>query len=48
MLDAPPAIYEGTVTGATMRLIVRVTETNEVIGMFTLSRDAAGRPVKCR
>jgi hypothetical protein len=47
MSDARPALYGGTVTSASMRLIVRLTDTNEVIGAFTLTRDAPGRVVKC-
>jgi hypothetical protein len=47
MPDAHPALYGGTVMSATMRLIVRLTDTNEVIGAFTLTRAAPGRVVKC-
>jgi hypothetical protein len=45
--DAHPAIYHGTMTGATIRLSVRITDTNDVIGTFTLARDNAGRVLKC-
>lgn len=45
--DAHAAIYGGTVTGAAMRLFFRLTDRNEVIGTFTLTRDMPGRVVKC-
>ncbi|HEV3063118.1 MAG TPA: hypothetical protein VGY48_33040 [Vicinamibacterales bacterium] len=45
--DSHPAAYVGSVTGATMMLSVRLTDTNEVIGTFALSRGSAGRVVKC-
>jgi hypothetical protein len=45
--DAHPAIYGGMVTGIAMRLIVRLTDTNEVIGTFTLTRGVPGRVFKC-
>jgi hypothetical protein len=45
--DSHPAAYAGSVTATTMVLTVRLTDTNEVIGTFTLSRDSPGRVVKC-
>jgi hypothetical protein len=45
--DSHPAAYLGSVTGTAMTLTVRLTDTNEVIGTFTLSRGSAGRVVKC-
>jgi hypothetical protein len=45
--DSHPAAYVGSVTETTMVLTVRLTDTNEAIGTFTLSRDSAGRVVKC-
>ena len=47
MPDSHPAAYVGSVTETTMVLTVRLTDTNEVIGTFTLSRDSPGRVVKC-
>jgi hypothetical protein len=47
MPDSHPAAYVGSVTKTTMVLTVRLTDTNEVIGTFTLSRDSPGRVVKC-
>ena len=41
------ASYVGTVTLATMRLTVRLTDTGEIVGTFTLVRGALGRVVKC-
>jgi hypothetical protein len=45
--DSHPAAYVGSVTATTMLLTVRLTDTNEVIGTFTLSRGSPGRVVKC-
>jgi hypothetical protein len=45
--DSHPAAYVGSVTETTMVLMVRLTDTNEVIGTFALSRDSQGRLVKC-
>jgi hypothetical protein len=47
MPDSRPAAYVGSVTETTMVLTVRLTDTNEVIGTFSLSRGAPGRVVKC-
>ena len=45
--DAHSATYAGTVEARTMQLAVRLTQTNELIGTFTLTRGAPGRVVKC-
>jgi hypothetical protein len=45
--DSHPAVYFGTVAGSTMVLTVQLTDTNAVIGTFTLVRDTQGRIVKC-
>jgi hypothetical protein len=37
--DSHPTAYVGSVTGTTMMLTVRLTDTNEAIGTFALSRD---------
>ena len=47
MPDSHPAAYVGSVTETMMVLTVRLTDTNETIGMFTLSRGSPGRVVKC-
>ena len=47
MPDSHPAAYIGSVTETTMVLTVRLMDTNEVIGTFTLSRGSPGRVVKC-
>ena len=47
MPDSHPAAYAGSVTGTTMVLTVRLTDTNEVFGTFTSSRGSPGRVVKC-
>jgi hypothetical protein len=45
--DSHPAVYAGLVTATTMTLTVRLTDTNEMIGTFTLSRGTPGRVVRC-
>ena len=45
--DSHPAVYFGSVTANTMALTVELTDTKEVIGMFTLVRDTPGRVLKC-
>jgi len=45
--DSHPAVYFGSVTANTMALTVELTDTREVIGMFTLVRNSPGRVVKC-
>jgi hypothetical protein len=45
--DSHPAVYFGSVTATTMSLTVRLTDTGEEMGPFTLSRGSAGRVVKC-
>ena len=45
--DSHPAAYVGSVAGTTMALTVRLTDTNEVIGTFTLTRGSPGLVVKC-
>jgi hypothetical protein len=45
--DSHPAAYVGSVNETTMVLMVRLTDTNEAIGTFTLSRDSPGRVLKC-
>ncbi len=45
--DSHPAAYVGLVTATTMTLTLRLTDTNEVVGSFTLLRDTPGRVVKC-
>lgn len=45
--DAHPATYLGAVLGATMELTVRLSETGQTVGTFTLVRDAPGRVLKC-
>lgn len=43
-----PAAYSGSVHGETMTLTVKLTNNNEVIGTFTLTRGSAGRVRKCK
>ena len=46
-LDRRPASYSGSVTRDHMTLTIRLTDTNETIGTFLLTRGAQGRVVKC-
>jgi hypothetical protein len=46
-LDLHPAVYAGTLTGNMMRLTVRLTDSNESIGSFTLAQGVSGRVLKC-
>ncbi|HEX9485938.1 MAG TPA: hypothetical protein VF976_02645 [Gemmatimonadales bacterium] len=46
-VDDHPALYTGRVVGATMTLDIRLTDTNESVGSFTLTRGTPGRLVKC-
>ena len=45
--DSHPASFSGSITQATMTLAIRVTDSNESIGSFVLTRGASGRVVKC-
>src|SRR5262249_37594556 len=45
--DSHPAMFSGTVSGSSMTLTIHLTDTNESIGSFTLSRGSPGRVVKC-
>jgi len=42
------ATYSGSVRGDRMTLTVRLTDTNEVLGTFTLKRGSSGRVFKCK
>jgi hypothetical protein len=45
--DSHPAIYSGTVASTTMTLTIRLSDTNESIGAFTLVSGSFGRVFKC-
>jgi hypothetical protein len=45
--DSHPALYSGTLTANTIRLTIRLTDINELIGPFTLTRGVTGRVFKC-
>jgi hypothetical protein len=45
--DSHPAIYTGSVRSNAMTLTIQQTDTNQVIGVFTLLRGTQGRVVKC-
>ena len=46
-LQVHPAIYVGVVTADTMRLTIRMTYPDLLVGTFMLTRGTAGRLVKC-
>ena len=46
-LDSHPASFAGSVASTTMMLTIRLTDTTEVIGGFTLTRGTVGRVFKC-
>jgi hypothetical protein len=46
-LDSHPALYSGTLSGNTMQLSIRLTDSGDVIGSFSLARGTAGRIAKC-
>ncbi|MEP6819521.1 MAG: hypothetical protein ABJA18_08295 [bacterium] len=41
------AIYTGSIKGDTMTLTVKLADTNDVVGTFTLTRGGRGRIFKC-
>ncbi len=41
-------IYSGTVVGNEMKLTVKLADSNELVGDFTLKRGAAGRVFRCK
>jgi hypothetical protein len=45
--DKHPARYTGGVDGDTMTLTVTLTDSNEVLGTFTLTRGRIARVFKC-
>ena len=44
---AVPARYEGTVRGRTMTIVVTLTDTQDVLGPYTLARGANPHVYKC-
>jgi hypothetical protein len=47
VLDSHPARYSGSVAKTTMVLTIRLADSNEMIGTFTLVRGSPGRILKC-
>ena len=45
--DSHPAIYAGLVASTTMTLTIRLSDTNEPVGTFTLVSGSSGRVFKC-
>ena len=45
--ESHPAIYSGRFTSTTMMLAIRLSDTSEPVGTFTLVPGSSGRVVKC-
>jgi hypothetical protein len=45
--DLHPAVYAGSLNGDTMTMTVQLTDTQTLIGTFTLTRGSPGRVLKC-
>jgi hypothetical protein len=45
--DTHPALYSGTISGVTMQLGIRLTDSGEMLGSFMLVGGAVGRVTKC-
>jgi hypothetical protein len=45
--DSHPALYAGSIKGDTITLSVKLTDTDEDVGTFTLKRGNVGRVLKC-
>jgi hypothetical protein len=45
--DSHPAVFSGSVNGDTMTMTVQLTDTQTLIGTFTLTRGSPGRVLKC-
>lgn len=46
--DSQSAIYSGSIKGDTITLTVRLEDSKEVLGTFTLKRGVSGRVFRCR
>jgi hypothetical protein len=42
-----PALYTGSISGNTMTLTIKLMDSNEDLGTFTLKHGSAGRVLKC-
>jgi hypothetical protein len=47
LLDAHPATFAGSVTATSMVVTIHLTDSNDIVGTFSLLRGATGRVVKC-
>jgi hypothetical protein len=45
--DTHPALYVVSTSGSVMTLTIRLTDSGETIGTFTLTRGVSGRVFKC-
>ena len=46
-VDSHPAVYSGAIASTTMTLTIRLSDTNETAGTFTLVSGSSGRVFKC-
>ena len=46
-LDSHPAMYVASMSGSVMTLTIRLTDSGELVGTFTLTRGSSGRVFKC-
>jgi hypothetical protein len=45
--DSHPALYVASMSGGTMTLTIRLADSGELVGTFTLTRGSSGRVFKC-
>ena len=46
-LDSHPAMYVASTSDSVMTLTIRLTDSGELVGTFTLTRGSSGRVFKC-
>jgi hypothetical protein len=46
-LDSRPALYVASMSGGVMTLTIRLGDSGELVGTFTLTRGSSGRVFKC-
>lgn len=45
--DSHPALYVASMSGGVMTLTIRLADSGELVGTFTLTRGSSGRVFKC-
>jgi hypothetical protein len=45
--DSHPALYVASISGGVMTLTIRLADSGELVGTFTLTRGSSGRVFKC-